>query len=110
MYKIEATSHMFNDKKMLDQHRFVKDLLKDEFATLHGITLSTHKKQWYFFPSRFPFLPAQVMLEYNLCVPRPAPWMPWSFQTLIVIVNDFWISNSVFQVKHKHNSDACYKR
>eukprot|EP01111_Echinosteliopsis_oligospora_P004764 TRINITY_DN1783_c0_g1_i2.p1 TRINITY_DN1783_c0_g1~~TRINITY_DN1783_c0_g1_i2.p1 ORF type:complete len:149 (-),score=38.94 TRINITY_DN1783_c0_g1_i2:41-487(-) len=41
MYRIEVTSKKFKGKTIVNQHRMVNELLKDEIANMHGLTVKT---------------------------------------------------------------------
>eukprot|EP01084_Bolivina_argentea_P063256 115550_1 len=41
-FGIEIKSAHFNGKKTFQQHKLVNQILKDEIANVHGITLKTH--------------------------------------------------------------------
>ena len=41
MYRIELTSSKFKGQSILQQHRMVNELLKEEIKQMHGITLKT---------------------------------------------------------------------
>ena len=41
MFRISVCSDKFRDKKMLDQHRMVNSILKEEIKAIHAITLVT---------------------------------------------------------------------
>ncbi|CAM9558907.1 unnamed protein product [Choristocarpus tenellus] len=41
MYKIEVESPMFKGKGLVAQHRMVKEALRDEIASMHGLTILT---------------------------------------------------------------------
>lgn len=40
-YSIMVVSEAFRGKRLIEQHRMVKSLLKDEVADIHGLTLET---------------------------------------------------------------------
>ena len=41
-FGIEIKSSQFNGKKTFQQHKMVNKILKEEIATVHGITLKTY--------------------------------------------------------------------
>ncbi|CAM9681468.1 unnamed protein product [Phaeothamnion confervicola] len=41
MFSLDVESPMFVGKSLVNQHRLVKDALKDDIANMHGLTLKT---------------------------------------------------------------------
>jgi stress-induced morphogen len=41
MYRVIVRSKKFQGKSLVEQHRAVNEALKNEFNSLHGVTLST---------------------------------------------------------------------
>ena len=42
-FKVSVTSAAFEGKMLVQQHRLVNDVLKEEIAELHGLTIITKK-------------------------------------------------------------------
>ncbi|OQR80949.1 hypothetical protein ACHHYP_16974 [Achlya hypogyna] len=47
MYKIEVASPTFEGKNVVAQHRLVNQVLKEEIAGMHGLTLKTYTPAQY---------------------------------------------------------------
>jgi len=41
MYRVQISSKKFKGKSLLEQHRMVQDLLKEEIKQMHGLTIKT---------------------------------------------------------------------
>jgi stress-induced morphogen len=41
MYRLEVHSKLFSGKSLVQQHRMVQEILKDEIKDMHGLTMTT---------------------------------------------------------------------
>jgi len=45
MYNITVASKLFNDRKIIDQHKMVSSILQNEITSMHGLTIKTRTKE-----------------------------------------------------------------
>jgi stress-induced morphogen len=47
MYQVVVVSPLFEGKSLVQQHRLVKELLREEIRAMHGLVLNTYTpKKW----------------------------------------------------------------